>query len=276
MSRFVFREYLLAGGVLGSAVLAAQVSAQPVTIPNFSFVAVGWTAGGGQADFLAVSGSPRPNRPDPVHPYVPNNTGKQPTYRIADMSNPNLKQWAKDIMKKDNDEVLAGKIAFMPRSACAAAGVPAYMLYGGGNIYFLQTPKQVVMIFDGDQQVRHIYLDEPHSANPKPSWYGESVGHYEGDELVIDTIGLNTKTFVDNYRTPHTEKLHVTERWKKIEDGNRLEVLITIDDPVTFNQPWQVIQHYRRVEHSMDEQVCSENNFHLFDYGIPVADKPDF
>jgi hypothetical protein len=82
------------------------------------------------------------------------------------------------------------------------------------------------MIFAGDSQVRRVYIDMRHSANPKPSWYGEWVGHYEGDTLVVDTIGPNDKTFVDNYRTPHSEKLHVTERWKLIDDGNMLEVSI--------------------------------------------------
>jgi len=60
-------------------------------------------------------------------------------------------------------------------------------------------------------------LGVPHSDNPKPSWYGESIGHYEGDALVVDTIGTNDKTFLDNYRTPHTQNLHVIERWKMIE-----------------------------------------------------------
>jgi hypothetical protein len=59
----------------------------------------------------------------------------------------------------------------------------------------------------GDQQVRRVWMNVPHTANPKPSWYGESVGHYEGDSLVVDTIGLNDRTFLDNFRTPHTEKL---------------------------------------------------------------------
>jgi hypothetical protein len=61
------------------------------------------------------------------------------------------------------------------------------------------------MIWQMDQQMRHVYLNVPHSANPKPSWYGESVGHYEGDTLVVDTIGQNTRTFIDNFRTPHSE-----------------------------------------------------------------------
>ena len=142
-------------------------------------------------------------------------TGKQPTYFVADLANAGiLKPWVVERMKKDNAEVLAGKIAFTPHSFCMPAGVPGYHLYGFQPLYFVQTPKEVVMIYSNDQQVRHVYLDVAHSAGLKPSWYGESVGHYEGDTLVVDTIGLNDKTFVDNFRTPHTEKLHVVERFK--------------------------------------------------------------
>jgi len=128
----------------------------------------------------------------------------------------------------------------------------------------------------GDQQVRHVYLNVPHSKTVKPSWYGESVGRYDGDTLVVDTIGLNTKTVVDNYRTPHSEKLHVVERWKLIEDGKTLEVTFTVDDPDTYEKPWTAKQRYRQAEGEMIEQVCSEGNFLLFDYGVPKADHPDF
>jgi hypothetical protein len=127
-------------------------------------------------------------------------------------------------------------------------------------------------------ETRHIYLNASHSTNPKPSWYGESIGHYEGDTLVIDTIGLNNKTFLDNWRTPHTDKLHVTERWRMIEDGKKLEILMTIDDPDTFNQPWQALRQFERVKRNLVEDVCSENNINPLgiDYGTPVAEKPDF
>ena len=127
-----------------------------------------------------------------------------------------------------------------------------------------------------DSQVRHVYLDVPHSPNPKPSWYGESVGHYEGDTLVIDTIGLNSKTFVDYYRTPHTEKLHVVERWRMANDRQAMEVTFTVDDPDTFNEPWSATRRYRRVERRFIEDICAENNQHLFDYNIPIASKLDF
>ncbi len=237
MAKFAF----VAGAALVALCVApsAQVAAQSSAPPDFSSNQTSWIGGIG-VDFTPVEGSPSPLRQDPAHPFVPNGTGKQPTYRIADLSNPNLKQWAKDIMKKDNDEVLAGKIAFTP------------------------------------MQVRHVYMDVPHSANPKPSWYGESVGHYEGDTLVIDTIGQNTKTVLDAYRTPHSAKLHTVERWRTIEDGKTLEVVTTIDDPETYNAPWQGLRKYRRGQAQLGEQICAEGNFLLFDYGIPVANKPDF
>src|SRR6266700_4059280 len=181
-------------------------------------------------------------------------------------------------MKKDTDEILAGKKpAFTAQSSCWPAGVPFFMGYGGPDpLVFIQTPKQVRIMWREDNQSRRIYMDVPHSANLKPSWYGESVGHYEEDTLVIDTIGLNTKSFIDNYRTPHTEKLHVVERWRIIEADSILEVRFTVDDPDTFNQPWSAIQRFRRVPTPMDEEVCAEGNFLLFDYGVPQANKADF
>ena len=274
MSRFASAAQLLAGG-FAAAFAVASAAAQTALPPDFSSNFTSWAAGIG-VDFTPVEGSPSPLRQDPAHPFVPNGTGRQPTYRIADLSNPNLKQWAKDIMKKDNDEVIAGKIAFTPRQSCMPAGVPGFILYGGGAVRFLQTPKEVTMIFDGDMQVRHVYMEVPHSANVKPSWYGESVGHYEGDTLVVDTIGQNTKTVVDVYRTPHSDKLHVVERWRMVDNGNTLEVLVTVDDSDTYNQPWQGSRRYRRAQGQLGEQICAEGNFLLFDYGIPVAKTPDF
>jgi hypothetical protein len=269
----------LAGGVLAGVVWAAlaplAVAQQNAPMPDFSSNQVGWIAT--NPDFIAVPGGPGPTRSDPAHPYVPNNSGAQPTFRIADLGNPNLKPWAREAMKRENENVLAGKIAFTARSSCRPAGVPGFMMFIIEPIFFVQSPNKVLMIHSGNEEVRRIYLDVPHSANPKPSWYGESVGHYEGDTLVIDTIGMNDKTFIDNYRTPHTEKLHVVERWKMIDDGKMLEVDIKVEDPDTFNAPWSAIQRYRRAQpRQLGEEACAENNAHLFDYRIPVADKADF
>ena len=125
--------------------------------------------------------------------------------------------------------------------------------------------------------MRRVYLNVPHSAHVAPSWYGESVGHYEGgDTLVVDTIGISTKAFVDNYRTPHSDRLHVVERFKLTDGEKMLEVLITVDDPGAFTTPWSAIQRYRPVRIAYDEEVCIEGNLNLFDYHVPIAGKSDF
>jgi len=277
MSRRFSTARLVTGGVLtgfACAMLAPEVAAQQkASAPDFSSNQVGWITTG---EIMGVPGGPPMLRQDPSHAYVPNNIGGQPTYRIADLTHPNLKPWIRERMKKDNDEVLAGKIAFTARSSCMPAGVPAFVTYPVRPVYFIQTSRQVVMIYSGDAQVRRIYLDVPHSENPQTSWYGESVGHYEGDTLVIDTVAQNDKTFVDYYRTPHSTKLHVVERWRLIDNGEKLEVTYTMDDPDAFNQPWSAVRQYRRVQQPMLEEVCAENNEHLFNYHIPAADKPDF
>jgi len=280
MPTFTSGTRLLAGGIMTAfvcaALTAAAVAQHTASTPDFFSNDAAWVAG--NVDYRAVPGMPGPTRSDPAHPYVPNGTGAQPTFRVADLTDPNLKPWAKEIMKRENQKVLAGGIGYTARSSCMPAGVPTFVMYAVFEpIHFVQTPKQVTMIFSGDAQVRRIYLDVPHSANPKPSWYGESVGHYEnGDTLVIDTIGLNNKTYLDNYRTPHTEKLHVAERWRLIDDGKTLEVSFKVEDPDTFNEPWSAIHRLRRVQMPMHEEICAENNEHLFNYHIPIADKPDF
>ncbi|HYK81204.1 MAG TPA: hypothetical protein VEU95_16340, partial [Micropepsaceae bacterium] len=173
--------------------------------------------------------------------------------------------------------------AFTARSSCWPAGVPGFMVFGcaGRTVYFIQTPKEVTIINEGDQQVRHVYLNVPHSARPTPSWYGESIGHYEGgDTLVIDTIGLNDKTFIDNYRTPHTTRLHVVERWKLARGDQTLEVDIRVEDPGAFTTPWSARQVYTRTRQgAMTEQVCAENNTNYFGQNvvpIPTAMRADF
>jgi hypothetical protein len=155
------------------------------------------------------------------------------------------------------------------------------------------------MIWQADHQVRHVYLNLPHSKSVKPSWYGESVGHYEGDTLVVDTIGVDTRTVVDNYQTPHTEKLHTIERFGMIDGGRTLEVNLHVEDPGAFTMPWNAVQRYRRVEPRVAENPdplnpisstsaagpilessCAENPNSLFGaegaLPIPQTDKPDF
>jgi hypothetical protein len=265
---------------LGASVgLVSSVSAQNGPAPpNFSSMANGWLAMG--TDFKEVPGTPAIVTNDDAHPHVGNGGGRQSSFRFADLDNPNLTDFAKQSLKKTNDEVLRGKAVFSREARCWPTGVPTYDLNQAQPVYFVQTPKEVVMIWQMDHQVRHIYLDVPHSKTPKPSWYGESVGHYEGDTLVVDTIGQNTQTYVDNYRTPHSEKLHVTERFHLTNGGKNLQAEISLEDPATFKQPIKMVQTWRQVSQGpMSESSCAESGPGFFDFDvepIPTANRPDF
>jgi len=286
--KFALRGTVLAGLLCGIGALwpalvagaAGQVAATPNFGPNSDTAWIPARPAGD--DFISPETGPGPVVSVKDHPYIPNGQGKV-SYRVADLSNPILQPWAAERMKKPNQEVLAGKVPFTADSRCWPGGVPGFDIYARVRpIYFLQTPKEITIIEESDMQVRRIYLNVPHSANPAPSWYGESVGHYEGDELVVDTIGLNDKTFVDSYRTPHTTKMHVVERFKMLEGGKVLQASITVDDPGAFTMPWSAMQRWKRREgDTITELICAENPTDFFNNEtaagpIPQAEKPDF
>ena len=274
MSRSVLSKLCIIGSIVLSPACAENARGQSAPPPDLSGGEGGWVHPRGTG-FQPVPGSPSPVRQDPGHPFTP---GRGTAWRIGDLSNPNLKPWVREVMRQDTDEIDAGKFAFQPSAACVPSGVPNMFSFPN-PLLILQTPKEVVMIKEGGMEVRHIYLDVQHSANPKPSWSGESVGHYEGDTLVVDTIGQNAKTVLDVYRTPHSEKLHVVERWRTIDGGKALEVNITVDDPEVFYQPWSTrVRDQRGKEPFIAEEIYAENNlnFGLFDFHMPVATKPDF
>jgi hypothetical protein len=269
-------------GAIGSS--WPTLAEDKASIPNFAPDSLtGWLKPPGD-EFIQPKSGPGPVRADPAHPYVPNTPGAQQTVMIADLTNPILQPWVVEKMRKSNEEVLAGKVGFTARSRCWPHGVPGFLLYPVHPIFFIQTPTRVVMTWGQDFQLRHVYLDVPHTVDPKPSWYGESVGHYEnGDTLVVDTIGLNDRTYVDNYRTPHTTRLHVVERFKLLEGGQSMVVNVRVEDPGAFAMPWSAVQRYR-VDHRpsevpLHEMVCAENHEDYFNQGlypVPQADKPDF
>ena len=267
--------------LLCAAAISAAYGAQAPKIPKFSDDAtVGWLALSNE--YIPMETGPQPVTPDPAHPYIQSGRGgQQPTLRVANLDNPILQPWVKDSLKAVNDRVLAGKPAFPPQVRCWPLGVPAFVLYTAQPVFIVQKPDEVLLIWQSDMMVRRIHLTDKHSANPKPSWFGESIGHYEnGDTLVIDTIGLNTKTFVDNYRTPHSEKLHVVERWKLANAETRIEVTVTVEDPGAFTTPWSAQQIYRRAEIGpMGESTCAEGNFNYYNFDfdpLPQDDSPAF
>jgi hypothetical protein len=265
-----------------------SASHQDASIPNFSpSSTMGWLKAGVGDEFLPPDTGPGPVVSDPAHGFTGNflrTTGNAKPFKVGDLANPILQPWVVAQMRKDNDEVLAGKVGFTARSRCWPHGVPGFLLYPVHPIFFIQGPNEVVMTWGQDFQLRHVYLNVPHTANPRPSWYGESVGHYEnGDTLVVDTIGFNDKTYVDNFRTPHTTQLHVVERFRLIDGGEALEVKIHVEDPGAFTMPWNAAQRYRRDQRKeevpLHEMVCAENNEDHFNQGlvpIPQADKAEF
>lgn len=269
-----------------AALWVAPAPAGPATgVPDFAPDSeTGWLPVGD--DLLPPPSGPGPVTFDRRYPYVDNGAARrartQPTFRVADLGNPILQPWAIEEMRKANEEVLAGKVPFRPRESCYPGGVPGFVVYN--LIYpnvFLQTRREVTIINPGGPELRRVYLEVPHSPRVSPSWYGESVGRYEsGDTLMVDTIGLSTKTFVDNYRTPHTERLHVVERFKLIDGGRMLEDLIAVDDPGAFTMPWSAVQRFRRVRQGpMPEAICAENNINPFSFYMvppPQAERPDF
>jgi hypothetical protein len=292
--------------VLGSACLCAafvsSAAAQNVR-PNFAPDAnTGWYAYNRQ--FIAPASGPGPVQQDREHPYVSNDefrvSGKQPTDQLADLNNPILQPWARDVIKKRNELVLAGKAANPPHASCWPVGVPGFILRPMTEpMYFIQTPKEVVMILSSKQEIRHIYLTDKHSANVKPSWYGESIGHYEGDTLVVDTVGIDERTWVDGFGTPHSKQLHVVERYRLTDNGTGLEANVRIEDPGAFTMPWNGIQRFRQYEAAvrkvgasriaqlasiaegpMQELICADNPNAFFPTAnarpLPQTTVPDF
>jgi hypothetical protein len=286
VSKFVWLSALVCcfgGATLCSALEPA--AGEGADIPRFApDVATAWQVNHADGDdYLPPESGPGPVMFDPAHPFVPTvpDGPNQPTFRVADLTNPILKPWAVEQMRKANLEVLNGKIPYVPRERCWPAGVPAFVLEPPFNItVFVETPKEILMIHQHDQQMRHIYMNVAHTAHPKPSWTGESVGHYEKGELVVDTIGFNDKSFVDNYRTPHTDKMHVVERFKLLDGGKTLQDTIRVEDPGAFNMAWTGVQRWNRTNRGpIEEFSCAENNEAFYNYDvrpIPKADKPDF
>jgi hypothetical protein len=242
-----------AAALLCSPVLAASSDA----IPDLSAGGAAWR--NTHNDFILPKTGAGPVTWDPAHPYFGNGDGRTPTSRVADLSNPILMPWVKEALLKLNADALAGKPQFTPIARCWPNGVPGTILLRLNPLFIVQTAKKVLFLYQSDHQVRHIYMDVPHSENVVPSWYGESVGHYEGDTLVVDTVGLSTKAAVDYYLTPHTDKLHVVERYRLVDDGRTLEVTFTVDDPGAFTMPWSASQRYQKVAQTpMEEVVCAE------------------
>jgi hypothetical protein len=239
--------------------------------------------GDGWLDPPAGLRGPIKNHPDyPLRGNQLRGPGIQVTLAIGNHMDPILKPWAAEQMRLSNEEVISGKrgMPFLPTSRCYPGSVPGQLLWTTQPFMFMQGPKVVHMTWQRDSLTRRIYLTDKHSEYVKPSWFGESIGRYENGELVVHTIGLSTKlSFLDMFRTPHTEKLRVTERFKLTDDGKFLEAFVKVEDEDTFNEPMYMRARWRKDTEEWQEFICAENNEDHFGHNLfplPEARKPDF
>jgi hypothetical protein len=225
---------------------------------------------------------------------------------VGDYKNPILQPWAAKVVKQKGDLSLAGVTFPSPSNTCWPEPVP--YLFKHAAMEMLQLQDQIVMVFNENHEVRRVSLNHPHPAKLTPSWHGDAVSHYEGDTLVIDTMGIRADrphAMIDLFGTPYTEKLHVVERYRLVDyadakdamqrgakenrraagpydpnyNDKYLQVLFTIEDEGAFTTPWTAIMIYLRDRGEFAEGVCAENRFSFHnspDADFPHADKPDF
>jgi hypothetical protein len=233
-----------------------------------------------------------------------------PDQLVGDYSNPILKPEAAEIVKKLGEISLSGRAFPDPDSQCLQNPVP-YIFW---NFYLrlLQQPDKVTLLYQHDNDFRQVRLNQPHPAEVIPSVHGDSVGHYEGDTLVIDTVGVKVGPYrtIDRFGTPYTPALHVVERYRLIDyeatkegldrlrkewpavaanidpnyRGKGLQLEFTVEDAGVFTMPWSATITYGRDANPWEERICAENVQHEYDghffsdrdAHVPTADKPDF
>lgn len=248
------RQWMMAAGLaagLVGASAAVSANAADTAIPNFSGV---WQRAN-ESWYHAIPGDPNGKPLERI--------SKNPEQEAGDYKNPILKPWTAAVVKANAEQELNDHYVPTAHGTCWPSGVPE-VLNLREPVQLLQQPDEITIIYARDHQVRHVYLNRAHSKNVPLSWYGESVGHYEGKTLVVDTIGQAPfkMSVVDPYGTPHTAQIHVVERYTLIHDkkGPGLHVTFTVEDPGAFTMPWRGMLTYRRSRGGFDEVICAENN----------------
>jgi hypothetical protein len=182
-----------------------------------------------------------------------------PVQLVGDYTNPILKPETAATVKKFGEMSIAYYGFPNPRNQCWPNGIPFVLSSNGMEIF--QKPNEVVIIYQVDHQVRRIRMNAQHPAKVTPSYYGDSVGRYDGDTLVIDTIGINERSWLDTAGHEHSGKLHLIERLQKVDDTH-LKYTVTYDDPVFFTEPWTITRTFTRGKPTdrIMTYSCEENN----------------
>jgi hypothetical protein len=226
---------------------------------------------------------------------------------VGDYHSPVLQPWAAEVVKKFGEMSVAGVTYPNPSNQCWPAPFP--FTYKLQLIQMLQRGDEITILYGGyNNEIRRVHLNQPHPSPLKPSWYGDSVAHYEGDTLVIDTVGVKTDrkyAMQDLFGTPYTDKLHIVERyrlrdyddvkdaiernkkenwwfqgdaWTRHSGEKFLQVHVTVEDPGVFTTPWTATLTYAPSE-PFSEGVCAENPNEYYnnrESDVPKAVKPDF
>jgi hypothetical protein len=218
-----------------------------------------------------------------------------------------LKPHAAEEVKRHGEISLTGVAYPTPNNQCWPEPLP--YIFRDFGIQMLQQPDQITILYSQDHEVRRVRMNQSHPAQVTPSWYGDSVGHYEGDTLVVDTVGIKTDrphAMIDMYGTPYTKALHVVERYRLIDyeaakealqragkenvriagwapepnyRGKGLQLQFTVEDEGVFTMPWTATVTYLRAAVEWPEIVCAENPHEYYsgkDTAVPTSDKPDF
>ena len=226
---------------------------------------------------------------------------------VGDYTNPILKPEAAKAVKEHGDISLSGNGYPTPSNQCWPGGVP--YVFWDFLVQMFQTPDHITIVYRQGNEMRHVRLNAQHPAKVTPSWYGDSVGHYEGDTLVIDTVGIKKAlpfAMLDMYGTPFSDKLHVVERYRLVDydvakgaiernakenskagpgwdfdpdyRGKVLSMTFTVEDEGVFTTPWSSSITYRPSIDPWTELICAENprEFNNTESHVPMADKPDF
>ena len=147
-----------------------------------------------------------------------------------------------------------------PTALCLPAGVPRSVMLGLFPQKIVQTPRELVILYEYMNTFRVITLNGKHPDDLLPSYMGDSVGRWEGDTLVVDVIGFNDKTWLAGTGTFHSEDLHVTERYTRV-DKDRIDYEVTMVDPKVFTKPWTLTSTIMlRDGTRLEENICAENN----------------
>lgn len=227
------------------------------------------------AAFLPLAFAQSAKTPDLTGVWGPFKGGKGPNAKFApppagqlllkpEYAKPYEARRAKEAESNQRGEQLA-----TAGSQCIPYGVPTMMSVAIYPVEIIQTPKQVTIISEAFSEVRRVYLDRPQAKleDVAPGYYGRSVGHWEGDTLMVDTIGI--KPTVNGYRgMPHSEQMHITERFRLVAP-DILHDQITIDDPVVLEKPMVYTLAYTRIpDYEMVEFVCDNNREYIDENGI--------